>query len=108
MAQISNAIREKINRFSLLARKQYPIEKILLFGSYAKGTNTADSDIDIAVVVNAKDHLKRVEITAKLIHCANQVDSIIEPKCIFGDEYKNYNKASILAEIINTSIEVRS
>jgi predicted nucleotidyltransferase len=106
MAQISNSIREKINRFSVLARQRYPIEKVLLYGSYAKGTNTADSDIDVAVVVNVKDHLKRIEITTNLIHCANEVDSIIEPKCVFADEYRNYDKASILSEILNTGIEI--
>ena len=27
--------------------KEYPIEKILLFGSYAEGRNTSESDVDI-------------------------------------------------------------
>ena len=106
MAQISNTVKEKINRFSALAGQRYPIEKVLLYGSYVKGTNTADSDIDVAVVINTKDHLKRIEITTVLIHCANKVDSAIEPKCVFADEYRNYDKASILAEILNTAIEV--
>jgi hypothetical protein len=34
------------------------------------------------------------------------VDANIEPKCIFWDEYQHYEKASILAEIIKTGIEV--
>jgi predicted nucleotidyltransferase len=106
MAQVSNLIIEKINRFSSLARRHYPIEKVLLYGSYARGTYSADSDIDVAVVVDLSDHLRRIEITADLIHCANEVDSIIEPKCIFLDEYKEHDEASILAEIINTAIEV--
>ena len=94
MAQIPNTIKEKINRFSHLARQRYPIEKVLLYGSYAKGNNTINSDIDVAVVINVKDHYKRIEITAELIHYANLVDSLIEPKCIFTDEYRNHDKAS--------------
>ncbi len=106
MAQVSNDIKLKINRFTVLAKKLYPIEKILLYGSYARGTNREDSDIDVAVVIDEKDHLKRIPITAGLLRCANEVDSTIEPKCIFGDEYRKHSEASILAEIINTSIEM--
>jgi predicted nucleotidyltransferase len=106
MAQISNSIKEKIRHFSVLAKQRFPIERILLYGSHAKGVNTADSDIDIAVVVNVKDHLKRIEITAGLIHCANLVDSAIEPRCVFEDEYNNHDQASILSEIIQSGIEI--
>ena len=106
MAQIPNIVKEKIYNFYTLARENYPIEKMLLYGSYAKGTNSPDSDIDVAVVVNLKDHLERIDITSKLIHFANQVDPAIEPKCVFIDEYQNYDKASILSEILNTGIEI--
>jgi predicted nucleotidyltransferase len=79
---------------------------MLLYGSYAKGTATEDSDIDVAVVVDQTDHSKRVEITARLFHAAFDIDAAIEPKCIFWDEYQNPDKASILSEIIINSIEI--
>lgn len=80
---------------------------VILYGSFAKNNPTEDSDIDIAVVVDIPDHLKRIEITATLFHYASKVDATIEPKCIFWDEYQNHEKASILAEIIRTGIEVK-
>jgi predicted nucleotidyltransferase len=79
---------------------------MLLYGSHAKGTANEHSDIDVAVIVDQTDHSKRIEITSRLFHTASDIDAAIEPKCIFWDEYLNYDKASILSEIINNSIEI--
>ncbi|MBN1972187.1 MAG: nucleotidyltransferase domain-containing protein [Sedimentisphaerales bacterium] len=78
MVQEQSVILNKVSRFYESAKQLLPIKKILLYGSYAKGTATENSDIDVT----------------------------IEPKCIFWDEYLNHDKASILAEIINKSIEI--
>jgi len=99
-------IKKEISSFYNLIKDIYPVKKIILYGSYAKGKATHNSDIDVAVVVDMPDHLKRVEITASLFHYAGMVDSNIEPKCIFWDEYRNHNKASILSEIIKTGVEI--
>ena len=81
---------------------------MLLYGSYAKGTARTDSDIDVAVFLDYPDHKKRLELAAKLFHFAGDIDVEIEPKCFFWDEYNNCLQGSILAEILNTAIEVRN
>jgi len=44
---------EKINKFvELLKQQGVNISKIILFGSYAKGRASPDSDIDVVVVSN--------------------------------------------------------
>ena len=106
MAQVPDVVRQKVLRLYDSVRDLFPIRKVLLYGSYAKGRASADSDIDVAVVIDESDHSRRVEITAKLYHHAADVDVAIEPKCIFWDEYQNHDPASILSEIISTSIEV--
>lgn len=106
MDQSQTVIRDKILRFYQSARHLFPIKKVLLYGSHAKGHATPHSDIDIAVVVDEPDHSKRVEITAGLFHSAFAVDAAIEPKCVFWDEYTHCDPASILSEIIRTSIEI--
>jgi len=106
MDQGQAIVREKVLRFYQSVRQLFPIKKVLLYGSYAKGRATEHSDIDIAVVVDEADHSKRIEITAGLFHAAFGVDAAIEPKCIFWDEYKDHDKASILSEIISTGIEI--
>lgn len=106
MDQSQAIIREKVLRFYQSARQLFPIKKMLLYGSHARGTATKDSDIDVAVVVDETDHSRRIEITARLFHAAFNIDAAIEPKCIFWDEYVNHDKASILSEIIDKSIEI--
>jgi len=106
MDQEQSIVREKVLRFYQSAKRLFPIKKMLLYGSHAKGLATENSDIDVAVVVDQTDHSKRIEITAKLFHAAFDIDAAIEPKCIFWDEYINPEKASILSEIISKSIEI--
>jgi predicted nucleotidyltransferase len=106
MDQVQAVIREKILEFYRAARQAFPIKKVLLYGSHAKGQATEESDIDVAVVVDETDHSRRVEITSGLFDSAFHVDPAIEPKCIFWDEYIDHDKASILGEIIDTAIEI--
>ncbi len=106
MVQEQAVIIEKVSRFYQSAKQIFVIKKVFLYGSYAKGLADENSDIDVAVVVDETDHSKRFDITARLFHEAFNIDAAIEPKCIFLDEYLNHDKASILAEIINKSIEI--
>ena len=106
MDQDKNVIKEKVLRFYREANQLFPIKKVLLYGSHAKGQAKENSDIDVAVVIDETNHSKRIEITSKLFHAAYNIDVAIEPKCIFWDEYLNYDKASILSEIINKAIEI--
>lgn len=105
MDKRTSEIDKIIEKFYLKIKDKYPVKKILLYGSYAKGRATDDSDIDLGVVIDISEHKRRFDITADLFHYARQVNSLIEPKCIFWDEYLNYDKASILGEIIRTSRE---
>lgn len=56
---------------------KYDFVKIILFGSYAKGTNNPDSDIDIAVVL--KDYSNLIDIQLDLMRLRRKIDSRIEP-----------------------------
>ena len=99
-------VKQHVNAFYELASASLPIKKVLLYGSWAKGTPRKDSDIDVAVVIDSRDHSRRLDIGAQLFHYAIPIDTRIEPRCIFWDEYQNPEPASILAEIIRTGIEI--
>ena len=62
----ANVIRENFNNV-----------KIILFGSYAKGNYTEDSDIDIAIVL--KDYNNLMDIQLELMRLRRRIDSRIEP-----------------------------
>ena len=47
-------------------RKKYDISKMALFGSYARGENRADSDIDIAIETNLCDYFRLYELKEEL------------------------------------------
>lgn len=40
---------DQITEAARTVAKEYPIKRIELFGSYAKGTNTPESDVDLLV-----------------------------------------------------------
>jgi predicted nucleotidyltransferase len=106
MVEKKDLIIKKLHLFYEIINKIYPIKKIFLYGSCARGQNNRHSDIDVGVVVDVLDHRKRIAITADLYHYASRIDASIEPKCIFWDEYQNHDRASILAEIIRTGVPI--
>ena len=46
---------ERVKQYSDLVRQNFRVKKIILYGSYAKGSAKKDSDIDVAVVLSSID-----------------------------------------------------
>lgn len=91
----------KVKEYSILLKEHMPLEKVYLFGSYAKNTNRADSDIDVAIVV------KKIEgdfftIQPLLWKLRRQIDDRIEPILIEKDN----DVGGFLIEIQRNGIEV--
>jgi len=74
------------------------VRQILLFGSYAKGTATEYSDIDVAVITNApvKDWL---ETSTQLFRLRRDINLSIEPVLIDTTS----DRSGFLEEIRKTS-----
>jgi predicted nucleotidyltransferase len=88
-----------------LIKEQFTdIEKVYLFGSYAKGKSTEDSDIDVALIFSNLDDSKRFEIQVQLMMLAAQIDSRIEPHPISHADFDSGNPFVI--EIKKTGIEI--
>lgn len=90
----------KVEEYSLLLKQYFPLEKVYLFGSYAKNTNRADSDIDVAIVVS---HIEGdyFSIHPLLWKLRRQVDDRIEPILIEKDN----DNSGFLSEILKYGIE---
>jgi len=86
----------------------YAVKKMILFGSYAKGTTRKDSDIDVGVVIERIPGKSRIEIMTNLFSLVRNINVDIEPYLIYWDEYLNPPHASILSEIISTSKEIEA
>ncbi|MBX3043087.1 MAG: nucleotidyltransferase domain-containing protein [Candidatus Kapabacteria bacterium] len=96
-----NEVIELVRRYKNLLKEEIDFDKVYLFGSYAKGNYTQDSDIDVAIVVNQldDDFFKTTPILWKL---RRQIDIRIEPVLI---ENKN-DFSGFLGEIQKYGIEV--
>ncbi|MBW1699567.1 MAG: nucleotidyltransferase domain-containing protein [Deltaproteobacteria bacterium] len=86
-----------VKRYADLVRQHFDVRKIILYGSYARGTARMDSDIDVAVVLCSveEDFLKSA---ARLFRLRREVDARIEPVLL---EESN-EKSGFLEEILKT------
>ncbi|HEY5583872.1 MAG TPA: nucleotidyltransferase domain-containing protein [Ruminiclostridium sp.] len=85
-------------------KKQIPIEKVILFGSYAKGTNTLDSDVDIAVFSSAFENMSRVDGLTFLLMQALEYKIDIQPQPYTMKDYIEH--IGLIDEILNTGVEI--
>ena len=100
---IDIGILNSIKKYIEEVQKHYKVDAIILFGSYAKGTNTEDSDIDIAVV--SSDIKDWTDDTVKLMGLRWDIDLRIEPHPIHTDEFKP-NETPFIDEVIQTGIAI--
>ncbi len=88
-------------QYKLLLANYFDLEKMILFGSYARGTNNESSDIDVAIIVKTidSDYFKDTPLLWKL---RRQIDDRIEP-ILFE---KGRDESGFLSEIMKTGIEI--
>ncbi len=100
---INREIMKSIQKYIKKVSQYYKIEAIILFGSYAKGSENENSDIDIAII--SSDFNDIIEDGAKLIGLTWKIDTRIEPHPITTEDYKKVSNPFV-KEIINTGIKV--
>jgi len=94
---VEKSVIERVTAFAEAVREHFEVQKIILFGSQAKGTASQDSDIDVAVVFKniEEDYL---ELAARLFQLRRKIDSRIEP-AIFEE---SHDPSGFLEEINRT------
>lgn len=76
-----------------------------LFGSFAKNNQKADSDIDIALIIDNLKDSDRFDIQVQLMLLASQFDSRIEPHPLSKQDLVSDNP--FVHEIKKTGIEIK-
>ena len=99
---INQEIMDSVNKFIEEFKKRYNVTAIILFGSYAKGTENEDSDIDIAVI--SDDFEDIYDCMAILMGMTWDIDARIEPHPIKMKDFEEGNP--FVQEIIDTGIKV--
>ena len=95
---IIDIIKEYVNEIS----KYYKIQEVYLFGSYAKGTNTEDSDIDVAIIINSNENT--FDLLVELMMYTKNIDLRIEPHPIKIEDFESGNP--FVQEILDTGLKV--
>ena len=79
---------------------KYKVSQAILFGSYAKGTNHNDSDIDIAIVVN--NVVDIIDTQIDLMKLRRKIDLRIEPHPFMISDFNQSNP--VVNEILKYGI----
>ncbi len=92
---------KKLKRYKSLVSEHFDVDKLILFGSYARGNQHSDSDIDVAVVVNSlsTDFFTYAPLLWKL---RQEIDFRIEPVLLVNGK----DESGFLQEIIDTGLQI--
>ena len=102
--EINKEIADIVDKYIAIVKENYDVVAIILFGSYAKGTEHEDSDIDIAVIT---DDIKtdKFDEEVNLTLLRRKIDSRIEPHIIKVEDYEN-DETPFVIEVKKTGIKV--
>jgi len=90
MAEIAASIRPSVDQFLAAVKTSYPLTAAYLYGSYAKGTATPWSDIDLALILRTFLH-DPYEDQVSLMRLAARIDDRIEPLPFTEDTFTPNN-----------------
>jgi len=97
-------VKEEVRRYANEVRRQLPVDKVYLFGSYAKGTADELSDVDICFFLRDYGDEKRVDMGIRLLRIARDYKAYIEPHVFETVEIEKKNP--FVNEIIQTGLEI--
>ena len=101
---VEKSIDDIIQKYVEKICENYEVHAIILFGSYAKGTNNDSSDIDIAVITDDFEN-DIIDEELNLMRLRRKIDTRIEPHLIRIKDYMNAS-TPFIQEVIDTGIKV--
>ena len=105
MAANYEAINDVVVQYVADVRRALPIDKAVLYGSYAKGTATEQSDIDVCFFSSSFENMPSIDIMTRLFRLTRKYKGIdIEPRGFPTSELENDNP--FVKEVLRTGREI--
>ncbi len=104
MAQVPLEIIQFIGQLKTKPLPNLPIKHMFLFGSYAKGNFTENSDIDVCIIADGvvNNFSSMLNVAPIAVH----IDPRIETVVFSANEYGEEPSYGLLGEIKRTGIEI--
>ncbi len=106
MAEIPDKIKKELEEYVNNLSNEVDVKSAILFGSYATGNWTADSDIDIAIFSDHFSDLDRTEAIAFLLDKTLEYDIDLQPLAFDNKELENYHDNPFVNEIVTCGIKI--
>jgi predicted nucleotidyltransferase len=102
----SETLQNKLKSYVADVKKTIPLDKVYLYGSYAKGTPHEWSDVDVCFFSKAFEGRKSVDITCELMEIAWKYnpDICFEQNAFPTSEIENDNP--FVKEVLRTGREI--
>ena len=105
MAIDYDTVKQAVTEYVRDVAEVMPVSKAVLFGSYAKGTATDQSDVDICFFLDSFNGQRSVDIVAKMLRLTHDFSTIyIEPHAFETSDIDNDNP--FLKEVLSTGEEI--
>jgi len=105
MAQIPENIDNAVREFISELKREIPIQKAVLFGSYANGNYTKDSDVDLAIFSDYFEGIPRIDGIKFLLSHARKYSRMDFQPIPFT--YRDYvERDGFAAEVLKEGVEI--
>jgi len=104
MAVDVEAVIRKAERYVDDVRRVMPVDRVMLYGSYANGTADELSDVDICFFLRSFEGKRRVDIIGELLRLTQGYKAGFEPNVFPTSEIDNDNP--FVKEILRTGREI--
>lgn len=104
MVRIPESVQTVIKNYVSNLTREIDVGKVILFGSWAKGSMHDQSDVDLAIFSDYFKGVNRIDGIQFLVLRAMDYNIDIEPQAFTMDDYKE--PIGIVEEILKTGIEI--
>jgi predicted nucleotidyltransferase len=102
----AKAVMDTVEKYVADVKNVYPIDKVYLYGSYARETQSWDSDVDLCFFLTSLDSRRSADIGITLLGMTRKYDPriCIEPRIFPASELDNDNP--FVKEVLRTGYEI--